>query len=147
MKISTKGRYGLRIMLDLALSPRGKYISIKEISGRQDISDKYMEQIITQLNRAGFVKSVRGAHGGYCLARDPKEYTVGMVLRLMEGDLAPVACLEAGAEECKRCSQCVTVEVWQKLQEAMDNVVDHITLADLVARHKEKNALTDPQGE
>lgn len=94
MKISTKGRYGLRIMLDLALAPRGEYVSIKSIASRQSISEKYMEQIVTTLNRAGFVKSVRGARGGYMLARDPGEYTVGMILRQMEGSLAPVSCLD-----------------------------------------------------
>ena len=94
MKISTKGRYAVRVMLDLALNNNGECIKVKEIAGRQGISEKYLEQIIAVLNRAGYVKSVRGAQGGYRLAREPEAYTVGMVLRLTEGSLAPVACLE-----------------------------------------------------
>jgi Rrf2 family protein len=140
MKISTKGRYALRLMLDLALNYNGEFVSIKEISKRQEISDKYLEQIITVLNRAGFVKSVRGAQGGYMLAKAPAEYTVGMILRLMEGNLAPVSCLEDERNMCHRSPECVTVEVWEKINEAVNNVVDHITLADLVERYREKNA-------
>lgn len=138
MKISTKGRYALRLMLDLAVNQTGEYISIKNIAARQDISEKYLEQIITQLNRAGYVRSVRGAHGGYMLAKAPSEYTVGMILRLMEGSLAPVSCLESEDGSCDRTSGCVTLEVWQKIQQAVDDVVDNITLADLVARYQEK---------
>ncbi len=137
MKISTKGRYALRLMLDLAINYTGEYISIKNIAARQDISDKYLEQIITQLNRAGYVRSVRGAQGGYMLAKDPSEYTVGMILRQMEGSLTPVNCLED--ENCDKASCCVTQEVWAKIQKAIEAVVDHITLADLVARYREKN--------
>ncbi len=137
MKISTKGRYALRLMLDLAINYTGEYISIKSIAARQEISEKYLEQIITQLNRAGFVRSVRGAQGGYMLAKAPAEYTVGMILRLMEGSLAPVSCLD-GDETCDRASRCVTQDVWLKIQEAVENVVDNITLADLVARYQEK---------
>lgn len=136
MKISTKGRYALRLMLDLAINYTGEYISIKSIAARQDISEKYLEQIITQLNRAGYVRSVRGAQGGYMLAKSPSEYTVGMILRLMEGSLAPVSCTEE--ESCNRISGCVTQEVWQKIQKAVEDVVDHITLADLVTRYQEK---------
>lgn len=137
MKISTKGRYALRLMLDLAINQTGEYISIKSIAARQEISEKYLEQIITQLNRAGYVRSIRGAQGGYTLAKDPSEYTVGMILRLMEGSLAPVSCAE-DENACDRAARCVTLEVWQKVQEAVENVVDNITLADLVARYQEK---------
>lgn len=140
MKISTKGRYALRLMLDLALHYNGGYTSIKEISARQDISDKYLEQIITILNHAGFVKSVRGAQGGYMLAKQPAQYTVGMILRLMEGNLAPVSCLEDEENRCERAATCVTVEVWEKIDRAVRDVVDHITLADLVRRYEEKGA-------
>ena len=94
MKISTKGRYALRLMLDLAYNHTGSFIPIKNISQRQDISDKYLEQINTQLSRAGLVKSARGAQGGYMLAKEPQEYTVGEILRLLEGNLAPVACVD-----------------------------------------------------
>lgn len=98
---------------------------------------KYLEQIISMLNRAGFVKSERGAGGGYRLAKAPEEYTVGMILRLTEGSLAPVACIEE-AEQCARYAECATISVWEKLNEAINNVVDHITLADLVEEQRNK---------
>ena len=132
MKISTKGRYALRLMLDLAINNTGEYITIKSISKRQDISDKYLEQIITQLSKAGFVKSTRGAQGGYRLAKAPEEYTVGSILRLIEGSLSPVACLDDDENACIRSGQCATLDVWMKLNDAINNVVDNITLADLV---------------
>lgn len=140
MKISTKGRYALRLMLDLALNSNGEQITIKSIATRQEISDKYLEQIISLLNRAGYVKSVRGAQGGYKLAKDPSEYTVGMILRLTEGCLAPVDCLEEGMGDCSRSSDCVTREVWEEIYEAVNAVVDHITLQDLVDRKRRKQA-------
>ncbi len=139
MKISTKGRYALRIMLELAIRQRNEYISLKDISASQAVSDKYSEQIINQLNKAGFVKSTRGSKGGYMLADEPKNYTVGMILRLMEGSLAPVPCIESKANTCERSKECVTVEVWEKLYDAINSVVDNITLEELVRRHKEKN--------
>ncbi len=139
MKISTKGRYALRLMLDLALQGGGETVSIREIAERQDISDKYLEQIIAVLVRAGFVKSVRGAQGGYRLAKDPSAYTVGAILRLMEGNLAPVGCIEDEENRCARAGRCVTVEVWEKINDAVSGVVDHITLSDLVSRHHEKS--------
>jgi Rrf2 family protein len=138
MKISTKGRYALRLMLDLALQDPGEYVPIKSIAGRQGISNKYLEQIITVLSRAGFVKSTRGSQGGYRLARKPEEYTVGMILRLIEGNLVPVACMEDQPNQCPRSAQCVTLEVWKELNDAINGVVDNITLADLVARQKAK---------
>ena len=134
MKISTKGRYALRLMLDLALNNTGEYITIKNIAARQDISEKYLEQIISLLNRAGYVKSVRGAQGGYRLAMEPSEYTVGMILRLTEGSLAPVNCLDETNDECNRNNGCVTREVWAELYEAICSVVDRITLQNLVDR-------------
>lgn len=132
MKISTKGRYALRLMTDLAVYNNGEPISIKDISKRQDISGKYLEQIISVLNKAGYVKSVRGAQGGYMLAREPKEYTVGMILRLTEGDLSPVSCVNGGETECDKYGSCVTLRVWKQINEAINNVVDNITLEDLV---------------
>lgn len=132
MKISTKGRYALRMLLDLALHDTGETVPIKAIAARQEISEKYLEQIISLLTRAGFVSSTRGARGGYRLARSPKEYTVGMILRLTEGGLAPVACLEEGAAVCDRAGSCATLYVWKKLDDAISSVVDGITLADLV---------------
>ena len=138
MKISTKGRYALRIMLDLAINNNGTYISLKEISSRQEISDKYSEQIINQLSKAGLVRSVRGAKGGYMLVKKPADYTVGEILRVMEGTLAPVTCLDDSNNSCHRENVCVTIEVFQKIKDAIDGVVDNITLEDLVAREKEK---------
>ena len=132
MKISTKGRYALRLMLDLALNNTGEYITIKSIAARQGVSEKYLEQIISLLNRAGYVKSIRGAQGGYRLAKDSKEYTVGMILRLTEGSLAPVDCLDENREECNRSMGCVTKDVWIELYDAIISVVDRITLQDLV---------------
>jgi Rrf2 family protein len=140
MKISTKGRYALRLMLDLALNNTGEYITIKSIAARQEISEKYLEQIISLLNRAGYVKSVRGAQGGYKLAKDPTEYTVGMILRLTEGSLVPVDCLEDGNDECNRCESCVTKEVWQELYEAVSSVVDRITLQSLVDKQLNRSS-------
>jgi len=131
MRISTKGRYALRLMLDLALNNTGEFIKIKNISERQEISEKYLEQIVTVLNKAGYVKSVRGAQGGYKLSYSAEKYTVGMILRLTEGSLAPVACLE-DETECSRIDECVTIEVWRQLDTAIKGVVDNITLADLV---------------
>jgi Rrf2 family protein len=135
MKISTKGRYALRLMLDLALNNTGEYITIKTIAARQEISEKYLEQIISLLNRAGYVKSIRGAQGGYRLAKEPVEYTVGMILRLTEGSLSPIDCLE-DETECHRNGSCVTREVWQELYGAICSVVDRITLQDLVDRQR-----------
>ncbi len=136
MKISTKGRYALRLMLDLALNNTGEQITIKSIAARQEISDKYLEQIISLLNRAGYVKSVRGAQGGYKLTKNPSEYTVGMILRLTEGNLSPVDCIEEETNECSRCDDCVTREVWLQLYDAINSVVDRITLQDLVDKKR-----------
>ena len=133
MKISTKGRYALRLMLDLAMHNTGEYITIKSISARQEISDKYLEQIITQLSKSGYVKSTRGAQGGYRLAKAPEEYTVGSILRLIEGSLSPVACLDDDSS-CNRSPQCATQDVWIQLNDAINKVVDNITLADLVEK-------------
>lgn len=133
MKISTKGRYALRMMLDLAQNQGKRPVPIKEISARQNISDKYLEQIIAVLNKAGYVKSVRGPQGGYLLAKMPKEYTVGMILRLTEGSLAPVECLEFEENTCSRKNECVTLKVWEKIDRAVKDVVDNITLEDLVS--------------
>ncbi|WP_394273696.1 RrF2 family transcriptional regulator [Butyricicoccus sp.] len=134
MKISTKGRYALRLMLDLALHDTGENIALKTIAKRQNISGKYLEQIIGILTKAGFVKSVRGSSGGYRLAKAPEEYTVGDILRLTEGSLAPVACVEDGVENCPKAENCVTLTLWKDLNDAINSVVDHVTLADLVER-------------
>jgi len=137
MKISTKGRYALRLMLELAMHDPGEYVTIKSISESQQISGKYLEQIITVLSRAGFVKSTRGSQGGYKLANGPEKYTVGMILRLIEGDLVPVACMEDEPNQCPRAENCVTLEVYRKIDQAVSGVVDSITLKDLVKRQQE----------
>ena len=140
MKISTKGRYAIKLMLDLALYSKGQPVKIKEIAKRQGISEKYLEQIISVLNRAGYVRSVRGAQGGYLLRKAPEEYTVGMILRLTEGSLAPVACLDEGDDvDCEKREECVTLILWKKINDAICSVVDHITLQDLVDWQREKN--------
>lgn len=132
MQISTKGRYALRLMLDLALHNTGELIKIKDIAERQEISEKYLEQIISALKKAGYVKSLRGAQGGYMLARSPKEYTVGMILRLSEGSLEPVACLQDEVNQCSRAQSCSTLKLWEMLNDAIKGVVDHVTLQDLM---------------
>lgn len=142
MKISTKGRYALRLMLDLATYSTDGPVCLKDVAKRQQISDKYLEQIIAILNRAGYVKSIRGAQGGYLLKKEPEEYTAGMILRLTEGDLAPVSCVGAEKEECGRKAGCVTTRIWQRISDAVNDVVDNITLADMLAWQKE---LTDKE--
>ena len=136
MKISTKGRYALRLMIDLAVNYEGSPIRIKDIAERQNISNKYLEQIIAILNKAGYVKSVRGPQGGYMLKKKPEEYTVGMILRLTEGSLAPVACVEEDETDCERQDGCVTYLLWKKMADAVNGVVDTTTLKDLVEWQK-----------
>lgn len=137
MKISTRGRYALRLMLDLAINDQGTYIPLKAIAERQDISDKYLEQIIHQLSKANFVVSARGAQGGYKLAKRPDEYTVGEILRTVEGSLAPVACLECGTP-CTRAEQCIAIGFYKKMQNAIDEVVNKTTLADMIKDYNTK---------
>lgn len=132
MKISTKGRYALRIMADLAIHDNGKYIRLKEISERQAITLKYLEQIMSLLTKAGFVKSYRGNSGGYMLARKPEEYTVGEILRTTEGSLSPIACLEDTPNRCPRNEECTTLFFWEGMWKVINEYVDSITLADLV---------------
>lgn len=139
MKISTKGRYALRLMLDLAIHDTGEPVRIKDIAARQEISDKYLEQIISSLNKAGYVKSIRGPQGGYRLTKNPEQYTVGMILRLTEGSLAPVACLDDEVNSCTRQDTCATLRLWKMVNDSVSSVVDKITLADLVEWQNEMN--------
>jgi Rrf2 family protein len=132
MRISTKGRYALRLMLDLATNYTGEPIRLKEVARRQDISEKYLEQIISVLNKAGFVRSIRGPQGGYMLQRAPEEYTVGMILRLTEGSLTPVECVANEGGVCEREDSCATRLLWKKLDDAINGVVDQVTLEDLM---------------
>lgn len=130
MKISTKGRYALRVMIDLAVNDKGGYVSLKDISNRQEVSLKYLEQIMAMLNKAGYVKSTRGNNGGYRLAKSPEEYKVGDILRKTEGDLAPIACVNG--EECGKRENCKTFKFWQGLDNVINEYVDSKTLADLI---------------
>lgn len=140
MKISTRGRYALRLMVELALNYHtNTNLSLKTISQKQDISIKYLEQIVTPIARAGYVTSIRGAQGGYRLAGKPADYTVGMILRITEGSLCPVACVEEDHESCDRLDCCITYNVWAQIRDAVSNVVDHITLEDLVQDYYLKN--------
>jgi len=133
MKISTKGRYALRLMLDIAMNSNNEEtVSIKDIAERQEISTKYLEQIISLLNKAGYVKSIRGPHGGYRLTKKPEQYTAGMILRLTEGSLSPVPCMEDEMNQCRRRDNCATLLLWEKLGDAINNVIDNVTLADLI---------------
>ena len=131
MRVSTKGRYALRLMIELAKQPH-TYISLREISEKQQISQKYLEQIIMLLTRAKLVRSIRGPQGGYTLAMDAQLITAGMILRVTEGSLAPVACVEQGCEACVRSGNCETRSLWKRLHESIDEIVDSVTLQDLL---------------
>ena len=138
MKISTKGRYGLRLMLDLSLQSRDVFVPLKEIAARQQLPEKYLEQIITPLNRAGYLKGARGAQGGYQLTKNPHEYTVGMILRTMEGDLRVVSLLDSNKITGDQTAGFVINQVWEKMNDALAQVVDHITLEDLIQNYAAK---------
>lgn len=133
MKISTRGRYALRMMLDLAQNNENDvYISLQEIAERQAISKKYLEQIVPLLNKSGMLRANRGYQGGYRLARQPKDYTVGDVLRVTEGDLACVHCVMPNAEKCPREETCMTKNVWKGLYETVTSYLDQITLQQIL---------------
>ena len=136
MKISTKGRYALRLMVDLSLFDTGEYISLKDIAERQGISMKYLEQIVSQLTKAGYLHSVRGPQGGYKLARRPMQYTVGEILRVTEGSLAPVSCLDVVPNPCPRAAFCPTLPVWEGLYQQIAEYVDGITLEEVAKNEK-----------
>ena len=140
MKISTKGRYALRLMLDLAVHNTGELVKIKDISARENISEKYLEQIIPILNKSGFLLASRGFQGGYRLAKTPDKYTVGDILRATEGSLSPVACLEDEPNQCSRAGECVTLRLWKMLDEAIEGVLDKVTLQDLLDQQRETYA-------
>lgn len=132
MKVSTKGRYALRLMIDIAMNDNGEPVRVKDISARQNISMKYLEQIISILNKAGYVRAIRGPQGGYRLVKKTSEYTAGMILRLTEGSLSPVSCLAYEESGCDREDTCATLELWKRLDKAIRGVVDAVTLEDLV---------------
>ena len=142
MRITTKGRYGLKVMIDLAQHSSDNYISLKDISGRLNITIKYLEQIVTPLNKAGFLDSMRGNNGGHRLARPASEYIIGDILRVMEGDLAPIECLAGSEIECPLQDSCVTLPFWKGLDKAVNDYVDSFTLQDLLDQQLEINKLT-----
>lgn len=132
MKISTKGRYALRVMIDLAEHADGTYIPMKDVAARQDISLKYLERILPALSKNGLIEGVHGKGGGYQLTRTPGEYSVGEILRLVEGDLAPVSCLECSATPCERADECRTIGMWSKFNDMTNEFFDNISIADLM---------------
>ena len=140
MKISTKGRYALRMLLDLALHSSDGYIALKDVAERQDISKKYLEQIVPLLNKSGLLKTNRGYQGGYMLIKDPKDYTVGEILRITEGSLAPVACLDHPSNDCPRAASCMTLYIWEGLYKTVTEYLDSITLQDIMDRSAETGA-------
>ena len=133
MKISTKGRYALRVMIDLAENYTGDYIPLKDIAHRQDISEKYLESIISMLTKANFLTGLRGKGGGYKLTRNPDQYTVGSILKTTEGSIAPVSCLDCKPNTCDRAGDCRTLPMWEKLYTMIDEYFEGITLIDLIA--------------
>ena len=132
MVISSKGRYALRVMVDLAEHGGDGYVSMRDVARRQEISDKYAGQIMTLLSRAGLVDGVRGKGGGYRLTRTPAQYSVGEILRLTEGSLAPVTCLEGEENTCPRAGHCHTLPMWEKLDSLINGYLDSVSLADLL---------------
>jgi Rrf2 family protein len=136
MKISTKGRYALRMMIDLAEHKDEGYISLKDISERQEISKKYLEQIIAIVNRPGILRANRGSQGGYKLAKAPDKYTVGEILRLTEGTLSPVDCVDQDPNECPRSADCPTMPIWTHLSEIVNEYLDSITLQDILEQQQ-----------
>ncbi len=142
MKLSTKGRYGVKAMLDLAINSTEGQISLKSIADRQGISENYLEQLFASLRKAGIVKSIRGSQGGYMLSDDPENITVGSILRVLEGSLAPVDCVsdtdKTDKEKCSRSEFCVTKLVWERIRDGVNNVVDSITLKDLIEEYSKQ---------
>lgn len=140
MRISTKGRYALRMLLDLAEHGNNGFIALKEIAQRQNISKKYLEQIVPILNKSDILQTNRGFQGGYKLAKSPDKYTVGMILRLTEGSLAPVPCLDREPVQCERSEDCITLPIWKGLNKVVSDYLDGITLQDILDRQKERYA-------
>ncbi len=132
MKISTKGRYALRMLIDLATHQKDGYVALKDIAERQSISKKYLEQIIPLLNQSNILKTSRGFQGGYMLAKQPENITIGQVLRLTEGGLAPVACVDSETNFCERSSSCATQKIWRGLYDVINEYLDGITLQDAI---------------
>ena len=137
MKVSTKGRYALRMLLDLAEHKGGGYISLKEIAQRQEISKQYLEQIVSLLNTSNLLRTNRGKQGGYMLAREPSEYKIIEILRITEGSVAPVACLDEEVNMCERVDFCKTLPVWTGLNKVIVDYLGSVTLQDLLEQSQE----------
>ena len=140
MKISTKGRYALRMLLDLAEHQGEGFIALKEVAKRQDISKQYLEHIVSLLNTSNILRAGRGKQGGYMLARAPEEYTVGQILRVTEGCLAPVTCLEQDINNCHRADLCKTLPIWRGLYKVILEYLDNITLRDVLDQYAKKSS-------
>lgn len=138
MKISTKGRYALRMLIDLAEHGSNDYIPLKDIAQRQGISKKYLEQIVPILNKSGVLKTNRGFQGGYMLAKSPDKYTVGEILRITEGSLSPVPCVDREPIECENSGECPTLPIWQGLKKVINDYLDSITLQNILDNQKER---------
>ena len=143
MMISTKGRYALRVMIDLAEHDNGEYVVLMDIAKREDLSEKYLEGILASLSHAGFVKALRGRGGGYKLARSPETYTVGSILKLTSGSYAPVSCLDDEKNHCERSGKCNTLPMWIKLNELINDFFESVTLADLMTKPEEAAAILE----
>lgn len=133
MLISSKGRYALRVMLDLGKNADGQFIPLKDITLRQNISQKYLESIMVMLSKNGFVEAMHGKGGGYRLSKAPDQYKIGDILRLTEGTLAPVMCLEENAKPCERADVCLTLPLWTGLNKVISEYLDGITLEDIIS--------------
>ena len=134
MMVSTRGRYALRVIIDLAENGNDGYIPMREVASRQEISLKYLERIMPLLVSENLVEGVHGKGGGYRLSKDPASVTIGQVLRITEGDIAPVACLECNAEECSRIEDCRTLPMWSELNSRINDYLDNVTIADLMKK-------------
>ncbi|MDR1691761.1 MAG: Rrf2 family transcriptional regulator [Oscillospiraceae bacterium] len=140
MKVSTKGRYALRMLLDLAEHKESGFVSLKEIAIRQNISKQYLEQIVTLLNTSDVLKTNRGKQGGYMLAKSPSQITVGQILRITEGNLSPVACLEDEVNRCERSASCKTLPMWDDFYTVITNYLDNVTVQDMLEQYQTQGA-------
>ena len=136
MNVTTRGRYALRVMLDLAQHGGSGFVSLKTVAERQDISMKYLEAIVCELKKNGLLESGRGKEGGYRLSRAPEDYSVGEILRVLEDNLAPVACIKAGSVDCAHAGECMTLPMWRELDELTNAYLDRVTLQDLLSGEK-----------
>lgn len=143
MILSTKGRYGLKMMFELAKKHGSGTMSLKDIAKKQELSETYLEQLISHLRKAGLVNSIRGAQGGYELSRAPADITVGQIIRTLEGPLAPADCVLGGEPECSKAECCVTRTIWEKIMDSINGVIDSITLQDMINDYQKINIMKE----